>query len=195
MNIQRWDESTPNITLGNFVTEDQSHDEFSRLVDATRCFRMWHEVTAKKIGELPHWRIDKSKMRVDFILQPTERLISHGWPAEDWIIVECKKSGIAIGPAVSQLIDYVRCEFEIDGQPIRPTWGFVWPAAKQAHAIASVMAHQHVGTVSTEKLRRPGYSIPRADFHCGESRMMTIEQERVDVLVDNLRIGRKSGSR
>lgn len=195
MKIRWWDESTPNITLGDFDTEKRSHDEFARLVEATQCFRMWHEVTAKHIGELPHWRVDKSKMRVDFILQPTERLTSQGWPDDNWIIVECKKSGIAIGPAISQLIDYVRCEFEINGQLIRPTWGFVWPAAKQAHAIASIMAHQHVGTVSTEKLRRPGHSTPRADFHCGESRMMTIDLKRVDVLVDNLRIGRKSGSR
>lgn len=192
---QYWDESTPNITLGDFETEARSHEVFQDLLEATDCFNWWHEVTAKAIGELPHWRDDKSKMRVDFILEPKQRLVSQGWPEDNWIVVECKKSGIAIGPAVSQLIDYVRCEFHVDGRVVQPTWGFIWPAAKQAHAIASVMAHQHVGTVSTERLRRPDYSRKRVEFHCGESRMMTITPDNVDVITKNLRIGRKSGSR
>lgn len=87
--------------------------------------------------------------RVDFILEPTEKLINKGWEI-GCIGVEIKSS-FAIenkaGRAITQLLDYQSCTYQLRGKTTELSMIFLFPYRKTYHEIASIMQQEGLGFV------------------------------------------------
>lgn len=180
-----------NHTAGMFSTEQEADDEFNRLAELTGCFKVYRQKTGH-IHYLPRWRDFKENYRPDFVLIPRRRLIEAGWPVGQSIVVDAKKSSIPIGPGCNQLWDYLCASYECGRRIVRPTWAFLWPARKQEKCTASLMSHQHFGTVIHGDIEHSGATPGELHFYCGEDLLLAIGQT---IRVGNLEVGRRSGSR
>jgi len=172
-----------NVTCGQWATEPEARDELERFIRANGAFRTYR-------GE-PLWKHhfqtqDKENFRADLLLLPNDPVIEAGWN-DGAIVIEVKRSGKKIGRGISQLIDYMNGTFYIEGGiAVVPSWGFLFPAVKQAEAIASVMAQQRLGTVTLKH--------GELDFYCGETRVLSIGGPG-DVRLGKRDIGRRLGAR
>jgi len=122
----------------------------------------------------------------DFLLVPKRTLIDQGWDG-GIILIEAKQSGLPIGKGLSQLLDYMGAVWTIHGGiSIVPTFGFLFPALRQRMALASVMAHRHIGTAVIQH--------DTLELLCGEKRVISIGRAG-DVNLGSTDFGRKTGSR
>lgn len=186
-----------NCTVGQFESEEESHREFSRLANLVGCFEVVEKISTSDIVFLPHWRSPVEVFIPDFLLIPRGKLIDAGWPQDDAIIVDAKKTGETIGPGLNQILDYLHARYQVGERTIRPAWAFLWPALSQHSATASIMAHQRIGNVITSWMGGPRLGGENISFFCGESRVLTIRDKgnTIEVCANALRLGRRSGSR
>jgi len=130
-----------------FVTEKDAQDNLIRhlgpLQDAGY-LQIYHEVQGHYFSNKPGCEA-KSGCRLDFLIQPMQRLIELGWEATFGI--ECKRSSDKLGKAVCQCIDYRHAVFEAGGMKVYPEFIFLWPIPRQHSAIESVMTQNNIGTV------------------------------------------------
>lgn len=98
--------------------------KLDELLDACRSFKVYKECD----GHLMHPRPgQKTAVRIDRLLRPTQALINDGWPF-GVIGIEAKGGRIAVGKPLAQMADYGRSAFVIDGG-ITVQLGYVllWP--------------------------------------------------------------------
>jgi hypothetical protein len=179
-------------TTGDWLTEQASAEAFEAAITPSGLFRVYREVAGILIQPRPS-QVDKT-MRIDRLLVPTAKLSAIGW-AYGAIGVEIKRSGVKIGPPLAQAMDYTRGVWPIRGILVQLGAVFLWPCGKQHGPVASLMAHNRVGTVSTS----PWVS---AYFQFGEETILRIDKSgqvtsRYTGLphVGNGLSGRKVGSR
>lgn len=132
-------------TTGSWDTESASASAFDHLIEATGMFRVYREVSGTLIQ--PRAGQVNRGLRIDRILAPAPALVLQGW-AHGAIGVELKRSGVKIGPPLAQAMDYVRGTWEVAGVWLQLSAVFLWPMRKQSGPLASLMAHQRIGSVS-----------------------------------------------
>lgn len=82
---------------------------------------------------------------------------------------------------------YTNAAFYIDGGvAVVPTFAFLFPVPKQAEALASIMAHQHLGSAF--------FSHDSLHLYCGESRILSLLDDG-EVRLGRMDIGRRLGAR
>jgi len=102
-------------------------------------------------------------------------------------VIEIKRSGKKIGAGLNQAIDYTNTAFYIDGGvAVVPTFAFLFPVPKQAEALASIMAHQHLGSAF--------FAHGSLHLYCGESRILSLSDEG-EIRLGHVAIGRRLGAR
>jgi hypothetical protein len=136
-------------TIGDWTREEDSADALDQAIDAAGLWRIYREVEGTLIQPRPG-QIDK-RVRIDRVLVPTERLTARGW-SHGIIGIEAKRSGVKLGPALAQAIDYGRAVWGLPngGFRIWLDWIFVWPVASQYGTVASIMAQNRIGAANAD---------------------------------------------
>ncbi|NBW12842.1 MAG: hypothetical protein EBR82_32945 [Caulobacteraceae bacterium] len=177
-----------NQTQDGFPTEAESQKWIADFMRSTGVFCVYEQVVGYPIYR--HHLQEQSNVRADVLLIPKSNV-------EDKIrlgaiVIEVKKSGVAIGPAISQLKDYLNSVFIVDSLcevGIIPTYGFVFPCYGQNSATASWMSHQHMGTIQI--IEHSG----NVCFCSGEERLLEFFPNGGIRFYRQSRNGRKTGSR
>ena len=173
-----------NLTCGQWQTEAAAEKVLVEFLEKHSLFVFYRQV----IGE-PLWKHhfqSFNSVRADLLLLPDRRLIDAGWRSGA-IVIEIKRSGEKIGPGLNQAIDYNNAVFYIDGGvAVFPTFAFLFPTPQQGEAVASIMAHQHLGSAFFKR--------SALHFYCGHSRILSISNEG-DIRLGKTDIGRRLGRR
>jgi hypothetical protein len=130
-----------------FATEKEAQASLIRHLQPLQdvgYLRIYHEVKGHYFSSKPGCAI-KSGCRLDFLIQPMQKLIELGWGASFGI--ECKRTSDRLGKSVCQCIDYRHAVFEVGGTKVYPEFVFLWPLTRQWNAIESVMTQNNIGTV------------------------------------------------
>jgi len=172
------------VTCGDWAAESDAEDFLVQFVAATGMFRAYRQVFGEPLWK--HFFQEHQAVKADVLLLPAGKLFDAGWRSGA-IVVEVKRSGEKIGPGCNQLIDYTNSVFFLpSGVAVVPNFGFLFPALKQHGPLASVMAHQHLGTAAIHR--------GSLNLFCGESRVLTLGQDgRIDI--GKLNFGRRLGAR
>ena len=157
------------------------------VVARTGLFTSYAEVPGTLIQPRPGV-IDKG-MRIDRLLVPNQTLIGHGW-RHGVIGIEAKPLGAKLGPALAQAMDYTRSAFTLPGGGFQvvPSWVFLWPFQKQHGPIASVMAQNRVGVVTTD------LQWTLLQLHAGEASVLRVGTDgsiRIGLNTIGLKAGRR----
>lgn len=169
-----------------YATEAEACVAFDAAVASTGLFHIHREVRGTLTQPRPG-QVDKT-VRIDRILIPAQRLIDLGW-RHGIVGVEIKRSGVKLGPALAQAMDYTRSTFTLEGGDflIVPTWVLVWPAENEHGPMASVMAQNRVGVVESNK-----WATLR--LRVGEMTLLHVSSTG-EVRIGSQSAGRKVGSR
>lgn len=173
-------------TTGNWSQEHEAEAFLSDFLETTGLFCVYRQVRGCPLWA--HSFQDRQDVRADLLLLPSTRLVSAGWTGGA-IVIEVKRSGEKIGPACNQLVDYLNSAWrvpETGGVLVVPAFGFVFPAHRQGGPLASIMAHQHIGTAGMDR--------EWLDCHCGHSRVISIRRSG-EFRLGRLNFGLKLGSR
>ena len=175
---------TEHLTLGSFASEAESARALDEAIEAIGLFRIHREVVGSYLFMRPEAALQTA--RIDRILIPTPALLEQGWNHGP-VGIECKRSGVKLGPPLAQLLDYSRATWQIGATWIMPRFYFLWPMAKAHGPLASVLAQNRVGSAF-------GSRYQRLHLACGEQ---TIARFARDGGVDcsGNGFGRKTGSR
>lgn len=173
-------------TDGDWPDEDQAKAELDRRLSLCGLFQSFPEVTGEYTQ--PRYQAERKDPRIDRLLIPTARLVTAGW-RYGVVGVECKKSGMKLGPVVAQCQDYGRAVFKSPRSGISVTceWVFIWPLEKPRGDIASVMTQNRIGG-----LWGSGYNLLNFHSACGSILRVT-DAERFDI--GKVTAGRRTGSR
>lgn len=176
--------SARNLTCGTWQTEAEAEADLVRFLQSTQAFVIYRQLVGEPLWK--HHFQQFQSVRADLLLLPDEKLIASAWRSGA-IVIETKRSGQKIGPGLNQAIDYTNTAFYIDGGvAVVPTFAFLFPAPKQAEAVASIMAHQHLGSAWFDR--------GSLQLYCGESRILSLS-ECGEIRVGRAAIGRRLGSR
>ena len=143
--------------------------ELDRRIERTGCFWIDREVR----GEILQPRIgtERRSVRIDRILTPTSRLVNAGWTRGP-IGIEGKRCEVALGKAVSQVLDYMRSAFLIaTGHQVIIEWAFLFPFKVQSGDIGIVMLEHRIGTI--------GFLGERIMFDVGGKSIISIDGSNV----------------
>lgn len=170
-----------------YATEADAAEAIDVLISQrlSRFFRAYSEAPGRLMQPRAH-QVDKT-VRIDRLLVPTTAATRElGW-AHGAIGIEIKRSGVKLGPWLAQAMDYARSVFEVGGVWVQPGAVFLWPCEEQYGPIASVMAHNRVGTVCESR-----WGTLQMSF--GQETVLRAERDGT-VRARDLRSGRKVGSR
>lgn len=113
------------ITCGDFDTEADSVAALDIILDEIGLFDVRREVRGQHLQPRPGQ--EAGKPRIDRLLIPSALLIERGWP-HGVIGIECKRTGEKVGRPISQMIDYSRSAFTVDGGVmVIPSYVLLWP--------------------------------------------------------------------
>ena len=167
----------------NWRSEADVEDALAAFLEASGFFRVFRQVMGRSLVSICG---TGGRVRADILLLATRQAIDAGW-REGPILFEVKWGGKPIGPAVSQMLDYLDCAWMLpNGVEVLAGFGFLFPVPKQYGPLASVRAQNRVGTATLE--------AGELNCYCGEQRVLTV-WEAGAMRVANLGIGRKFGSR
>lgn len=158
-------------------------DDLAAFLDATGLFRVFRQVVGR-----PLWTACPGAgwVRCDLLLLASKRGLDAGW-THGPILLEVKRPDEPIGPAISQLMDYLRSSWLLpNGVAVMANWGFVCPAQRVHGPLASVMAQNRVGTANL--------AGGELGLWCGEQRVLTICEGGV-LRVGQVRLGLRFGGR
>jgi hypothetical protein len=165
------------------MLEADLEDSLAGFLDATALFRVFRQVIGR-----PLWTAcpNAGRVRCDLLLLSSQRGLGAGW-THGPILIEVKRPGEPIGPALSQMMDYLRCSWLLpNGVPIMASWAFVYPADRMHGPLASVCAQNRIGTAHL--------AAGELDLYCGEQRVLTVLEGGV-LRVGDTRIGLRYGHR
>lgn len=175
-------------TAGEYKTEDESVCDLLGKVNASH-WTVHREVT----GWLLHPRSfgdGKLNLRVDVVLEPTDKLMLAGWR---WgpVPIECKKSEHQVGPVLCQAMDYTRCVWSLpNGYDVMSRLCFVWPFKPPGGTLASVMVNNRIGGAFLRDYRRDRLVLMFNSTVAYEDR-----GHELPTVANELRGGGKTGSR
>lgn len=169
-----------------YPTEELAAAAFDAAVNSTNLFHIHREVRGTLTQPRPG-QVDKS-VRIDRILIPAQNLIDLGW-RHGIIGVEIKRTGVKLGPALAQAMDYTRSTFTLEGGDflVVPTWVLVWPAESEHGPMASLMAQNRVGIVESNQWATLRLRI-------GEMTLLHVSGDGT-IRIGNQSSGTKAGSR
>lgn len=170
--------------LGARLAEADVEEEVAAWLDGTGLWRVFRQVMGRPL--LAPQAATSPRVRCDVLVLASRRGLAAGW-RHGPIVLEVKRPGEPLGPAFSQLLNYLRCSWTLpNGVPVLAEWGFVYPAEPVHGPLASVLAQNRVGTAALEA----------GELHlaCGEQRVLTIGQGGA-LRIGETRIGRRFGSR
>jgi hypothetical protein len=176
------------VTSGTWATEAES---VAALDIALNQFsHLWH-VYPEVCGAPQYLRPEQERkgVRIDRILFPRRPLLDMGWTAGA-IGIECKRSGIKGGPALSQCLDYLRAGWtltQVGGVNVTLGFCFLWPLSKVPGTVASIMAQQRIGAAFSTQ-----WDALR--LVSGESNIITVRGDG-DVRIGACNAGTRLGSR
>ena len=183
---------TPSITCGGYEDEISSGKHFDECIEKSGLFEIWREVTGEMIQPLPGMN-NKNHYRIDRILNPTPRLREAGW-TRGLIGVELKKSSIKVGQPLSQIQDYLRCVWNSPSNiKVFLDYVFLWPLDKCGGPMASMMAQNHYGGVCLKYSETSEWY--RLQFSIGEQFVLLYYFNPQRIEIQNLNVGRRTGSR
>lgn len=171
------------FTAGGWATEEESASDLDHRLEGCGMFAVYREVAGTLIQ--PRFGQRERSMRIDRVLVPTSALRQRGWK-HGAVGIEIKRSGVPIGPPLSQALDYVRGAWNVNGIFIQLGAVCIWPVDKQGGPIASLMAHGRIGTASFGVHERLKLSL-------GEEVMFV--DSSYGIRVGQPRAGQKVGSR
>lgn len=179
-----WNAPSRNLTCGHWQTEAEAEEYLAQFLELSKLFVVYRQV----VGE-PLWKHHFQPfhgVRADLLLLPDSKLLGCGWQYGA-IVLEVKRSGEKIGPGLNQAIDYTNTAFYIDGGvAVVPTFAFLFPVPKQAEALASIMAHQHLGSAF--------FAHGGLHLYCGESRILSLLDDG-EIRLGRVHMGRRLGAR
>jgi hypothetical protein len=165
------------------LAEQDLEESLAEFLEATGLWRVLRQVMGQ-----PLWTAspEAGRARCDLLLLASRRALAAGW-THGAILIEVKRPSEPIGPAISQLMDYLRTAWLLpNGVRVMAEWGFVYPAERVHGPLASVCAQNRVGTASL--------AAGELNLLCGEQRILTIWGGGT-LRVGETRIGRRFGSR
>lgn len=174
-------------TVGNWLTEADSAAALDAALEQVGLWAVYKEVS----GTLTHVRPGQrgQTIRIDRVLIPNSKLIALGW-THGIIGIEVKRSGEKIGPPIAQAMDYSRTIWHLPQAGIKVwlDWVFVWPMERQNGTIASILAHNRIGSA---------HATPWMLLHLkvGELNLITIDHTHEIRLGGAPATGLKVGSR
>lgn len=135
-------------TCGNFKEESKAHDFFINFFEGCPYFKFEHEVSGRRLFDsLPvKPNSDVQKLRIDGILHPTGEVWNMGW-AHGPIGVEIKKSGIALGGVVAQIMEQRTTLFRspyLNHTRLMPTIFSIFPSRGITHDLHSLFETQSI---------------------------------------------------
>lgn len=136
-------------SLGKYADEPDSMAHFDRAASESGMFaRVYSEVCGYTLQ--PRMGTPAGQgVRIDRIAFPSKALRDSGWPHGP-IGIEGKTSNKKVGKVVSQALDYHASVFEYEpGYHIMLEWIFLWPFDAVRGDLASVMAQNRIGMVSS----------------------------------------------
>ena len=140
--VSPWEQRRCNQTTGNYETEEDARNDFVSHVNEEH-WRVEEQVTGEVV--LPKLGADKRRVCADVVLFPQKRLIEAGWLVGP-VCVELKRSGVKLGPVISQAMDYMRCVFNGRyGLKFMPQFGVVFPLARVGETAQAIMSHNRIG--------------------------------------------------
>lgn len=146
-------------TYGDFKTENDAESYFESIVPSA-LFDIHKEVTGYFNNAPRH------PLRIDYVLMPKKILIHSGWDL-GIIGVECKKSGVDIGPVISQMFDYKNTTWVLTPAKfqVRLDFIFLFPMQPIHGQLASVMAQNRIGVCcqNVNKFKNEQFVLQSAD--------------------------------
>jgi len=140
-------------THGDFASEEDATAAVLRVLRENRkgwFGSIYREVRGAYRRIAPGTDVTKTP-RIDLVVMPSQVLMDAGWQVGP-IFIEVKRSGLKLGPVVSQCMDYSNAVFEIKpGFWIEPQWVFCFPVGNPGGPIASVMAQNRIGMAVISK--------------------------------------------
>lgn len=131
------------VTSGTYDDEPESCRALDAALGALDLFIIYTEVRGYYIA--PRLGQDRCDPRIDRILVPKPKLLEAGWKYGP-IGIECKRSGLKLGPVVAQLLDYTRAVWEIKkGYWIMPEWLLLWRLDEIHGPVESILAQNRIG--------------------------------------------------
>lgn len=113
------------LTLGSWLTEKESAEEFDRRLEEAGCFRVHREVPGQYLQPRPG--TSERTCRIDRILLPAAKLLAAGWPHGP-IGIEIEASRRKVGAAICQCLDYTRAIWKLQpGFLVNLEWLAIWP--------------------------------------------------------------------
>jgi hypothetical protein len=174
-----------NVTTGTWETEADAENALVDFLEDTGLFYIYQQVEGSPL-KLCHFK-EYQNCRADILALPSEKFLSMGW-SDGAIVFEVKRPGEKIGPAISQLWDYLNSGWKIvGGVVVVPTYAFIFSAIKQVEAIASVMAQNHIGTAQI----KDGLLY----LYCGHQLVMRVWQSGMIERMGKHNFGKRIGSR
>jgi hypothetical protein len=120
-----------------FMIHSQCRGEAIYVKRLKKIFACWDEKAVPNYG------------LIDFILEPTNRLLEKGWEI-GCVGVEIKSSfqiDKKPGKAIVQILDYQSCKYQLNGRETELSMIFLFPFRETANDIASIMQQEGLGFV------------------------------------------------
>lgn len=181
---------------GQWKSEKEAQDALVRWLSPY--FYIYEYITGYPLAKR-YWQEIKNEIRADIILMPTPDLRNRGWQY-GCIVVECKAPNEKLGPAVTQVMDYMRCAFPIPnfgGCAMIPTYGFCWPFKNQDGATQSIMAQSGLGVIHTDYYHTKGeQEAKQIEFSFGNKIFITTDLKANTIkFSENVNFGASFGSK
>lgn len=183
------------FTYGNWHTETASKAALDKIIQRSGLFRIYPEVRGCYLQPRYDQVGGPGGVRIDRILMPTQELLDEGW-VHGPIGVECKTSGVKVGPVMAQALDYLRSAWEIrTGYRFLLSWVFIWPLLKQTNFVGSVMAQNRIGAAWAKQYPDPSWDV--LCLYSGEVSVLRWDATRgITSLGDSShKLGRRVGTR
>lgn len=150
--------NNPVKTLAGFRDEPASMDDFDSRIGRSGLFTTYKEVRGENmqprldIEPATHNKAIHKTACIDRILVPTPTLFAAGWKG-GIIGIEGKSSGVKIGRAICQAMDYSRCVWTLPDREVDVVakWIFIWPSEIETCDVGSIMANFRIGTSAPYK--------------------------------------------
>lgn len=181
-------ESDNQRSCGTFNDEPTACRWLDEILNDSGLWNVYPEVRGWLLQ--PKANSDKKTMRIDRIITPRKKLIDMGFNLGA-VGVEIKASGVKIGPAISQVLDYSRTAFELRSNHVCVwlQWVFIFPFNNPKCGLESVMSQNRIGVAVPSYRGGILFSSPTQTIleHDGSGNILS-----GPTMPDN---GRKAGSR
>ena len=179
------DLSDKTVATGNWDTEAAAQEALVNFLQKTGLFYIYQQVVGRPLSTCYFKKYQN--VRADVLVLPSEKLIAQDCNGGAFIF-EVKRPGKKIGPAISQLWDYLNSAWPITGAvAIVPTYAFIFSAPQQFQTVSSILAQNHIGTAE----------IIDGILHlyCGHQLVMRIGQDGTIEWMGKHNFGKRIGSR